>query len=53
MNDALDIIFQREIGRLYSEWERCNDAELKEEIKKDIMLLKEAIKIILSDQNAT
>ncbi|WP_176713752.1 MULTISPECIES: hypothetical protein [Bacillaceae] len=39
-------IFMRELTRLYGEWERCKDVRVKEEITKDIVLLKKAIQLL-------
>ncbi|HZG71675.1 MAG TPA: hypothetical protein VEY51_09085 [Chondromyces sp.] len=39
-------IFMRELTRLYDECERCKDVRIKEEITKDIILLKKAIELL-------
>ena len=54
MSDDKDhLIFMKELTRLNGECDRCSDAGLKAEITKDIALLKEAIKLLSLDSNAT
>ena len=53
MSDTERLIFRQELTRLYGECERCNDVRIKEEIIKDLALLKEAIESLLLNGNAT
>jgi hypothetical protein len=40
-----NLIFIKELGRLFDEYSQCEDEKLKDEIYKDIQLLGEAINI--------
>lgn len=47
MSDDKDrLIFSHELSRLYRDYERCQEMRIKEEILKEINLLKEAIKLL-------
>ena len=47
MSDDKDrFIFMRELTRLYGEYERCKDVRIKEEITKDLVLLKKALELL-------
>ncbi|WP_174731704.1 hypothetical protein [Mesobacillus harenae] len=37
------LIFIKELGRLFEEYENCHDSELRQEIYKDIQLIGKAI----------
>ncbi|MCP3763929.1 hypothetical protein NLX67_16290 [Domibacillus sp. A3M-37] len=41
------LIFSQELTRLYGDCERCKDSRIKEEILKEINILKEAIELLL------
>lgn len=47
MSDDKDrFILMRELTRLHDDCERCKDIRIKEEITKDIVLLKKAIELL-------
>jgi hypothetical protein len=46
-DDKERFIFSQELTRLYGDYERCKDIRVKEEIFKDIKILKEAIELLL------
>ena len=45
-NDEGRLVFIQELTRLYGDYERCKDIRIKEEIFKDIQILKEAIELL-------
>ncbi|WP_018395732.1 MULTISPECIES: hypothetical protein [Bacillaceae] len=54
MSDDKDrLIFSHELSRLHSDYERCKEIRIKEEILKEIHLLKKAIKLLLEGEQMT
>lgn len=45
-DDKERFIFRRELTRLYDDCKRCEEIRIREEIFKDINLLKEAIELL-------